>query len=134
MLALALAETSGTMRPASWPGLTGAMSSPDCQAGRAMRALTPPPVEPPLSARRPSPSFHARSLRLAPVRSSVPPTASTNGLEHGKSTCALPSLMPSDEPSSPAATQMVIPISAASCSASFTCVTAEAVHTETSSA
>ncbi len=42
--------------------------------------------------------------------------------------------MPSDDPSSPAATQIVMPISAASCSASLTCVTADAVHTDTSSA
>jgi hypothetical protein len=85
-----------------------------------MRELTPPPVEPPPSVRTPSPSFHARSLRLAPVRNSVPPTASTYGLDEGKSQWAWPSLMPSDEPSSPAATQMVMPISAASCSDSLT--------------
>ena len=50
--------------------------------------------------------------------SRVPPQASANGLEAGKSTCSLPSSWDwsrmSEEPSSPAATQTVTPKVAAS--------------------
>ena len=39
----------------------------------------------------------------------LPPQASANGLEAGKSTCSPPPLTPSDEPLSPDAMQTVIP-------------------------
>ncbi len=46
------------------------------------------------------------------------------GLEAGKSTCTLPSDTPSDEPLSPAATQIVTPIAAAAWNAWSYCVIA----------
>src|SRR5438445_8904214 len=101
-----------------------------CQGGRAANVLTPPPVLPPLSARRPSPSFHTMSGCVPPLCGIVvPPTASTYGLPLGKSTYACPSCTPSPEPSSPAATQLVRPMCAASRSVSLTCLSNCLVHT-----
>src|SRR5262249_51631349 len=51
--------------------------------------------------------------------SRVPPQARAYGLEAGRSTCALRSLIPSDEPLSPEATVTVTPSSAASRRALF---------------
>src|SRR5262249_32363586 len=51
----------------------------------------------------------------------VPPTASTHGLEAGKSTWARPSVTPSVTPLSPAAVTTVMPCFAAGCNASFIC-------------
>src|SRR6185437_1188197 len=95
--------TSGTPRP-----LDGTFAFA-CQFGRGKTWLTPPPVAPPPA------SFHTVSLEMfEPLPASlVPPQARTCGLEAGKSTWLLPSLTPSDEPSSPAATVMVTPSAAA---------------------
>src|ERR1035438_9062102 len=80
-----------------------------CHEGRAKTLLTPPPVAPSWLAN----SFHTTSETIvAPLASSlVPPHASTCGLEAGKSTL-LP-IPPSVDPSSPAATVIVIPSAAA---------------------
>src|SRR5580658_4677398 len=95
----------------------------DCHAGRGKTALTPPPVLPPLSARKPSPSFHTTSpSELFCDSTVVPPTESTYGLELGKSACACPSPTASLEPSSPAATLIVMPRYAASFRLSLSCV------------
>src|SRR5579883_1865887 len=68
--------------------------------------LMPPPVAPPKGR-----SFHTTSPEILffDEFSLVPPQASTKGLDAGKSTCDKPSSTPSDDPSSPAATQTVIP-------------------------
>ena len=70
----------------------------------------PPPVAPPSV-----PSFQTTSLEIVvPLAfNRVPPHARTLGLEAGKSTWAWPSLTPSLDPLSPAATVMVIPNAAA---------------------
>src|SRR3954469_3412022 len=75
------------------------------------KPLTPPPVAPSLF----ESSFQTSSeLMLEPEPASlVPPQARTCGLEAGKSQCCLPSVRPSVEPSSPAATVMVMPRAAA---------------------
>src|SRR5256885_2621621 len=88
---------------------------PCCQAGRANTVLTPPPVAPSLALV----SFHTTSLAIdAPLAVSlVPPHASAYGLEAGKSTCGWPSLSPSPQPLSPAATVTGTPSAAASSSA-----------------
>ena len=84
--------------------------------------LTPPPVEPPPAlVRLPGACHHTTSLLPA---TSVPPTASTFGLADGKSICAPPSLTWSPEPSSPDATQTVMPSSAAACRRRSTAVSA----------
>ena len=55
-----------------------------CQEGNGNTWLTPPPVAPSLTLV----SFHTTSLTIEPPRavSLVPPHASTDGLEAGKST------------------------------------------------
>jgi hypothetical protein len=69
----------------------------------------PPPLPPPLLFQTLSP------LSLAPlVFSLVPPQPTTQGLEAGKSTCALPSLTPSVARPSPEAAKTETPASAAS--------------------
>ena len=52
-------------------------------------------------------------IAVADAVSRVPPQASMNGLDAGKSTCALPSVTASPEPLSPAAAQTVTPSAAA---------------------
>jgi hypothetical protein len=81
-----------------------------CHVGNANSWLTPPPLP-----------LHATSLEMAdPVNSKVvPPQASTNGLDAGKSTWSPPSFMPSLEPSSPDAAVIVMPSEAASWNAAF---------------
>ena len=70
----------------------------------------PPPLAPPLL-----PSFHTTSLEivLPELCKVVPPQPSTYSLEAGKSTWASPSVISSREPSSPEATQTVMPMAAA---------------------
>src|SRR6516164_2242531 len=74
----ARAATSGTMRPSIAWGLIEETFTV-CQAGRGNFSLTPPPLEPPLSARRPSPFFQVSSFTMAPpaTLNCVPPTPST---------------------------------------------------------
>src|SRR5208282_6372960 len=76
----------------------------------------PPPVAPSLLAS----SFHTASfvMVLPDATSCVPPQASTLGLDAGKSTWFRPSVTPSVDPSSPAATQIVTPMAAADWNAS----------------
>src|SRR5271165_3063956 len=87
-----------------------------CHCGRGKTVLTPPPVAPlwPLPVRRPGDCHQTCSVTFGGVPVSiVPPTARANGLELGKSTCALPSVNSSPDPSSPADTHVVIPTTAA---------------------
>src|SRR5580658_10053798 len=116
---------SGTHRPPNAPGLTDAIGSPFCQLGWGKMALTPPPVLPPLppiSALIPSPFFQTTSrFRPLLLRMVVPPTDRTYGLEAGKLTWAYPSSTAPVEPSSPVATQTVMPSIAASCRVSLIC-------------
>src|SRR2546423_12355496 len=85
-----------------------------CHEGRGMSTLTPPPVDPaPLPLRRPGDTHQTCSLLAVVPVNIVPPTLNANGLTLGKSTCPLPSFNSSPEPSSPEATQTVIPSSAA---------------------
>ena len=110
MLGSASPETSGTPRPP--PEAVGAGTlRPCCQVGSGKRSLTPPPVAPSLAAV----SFQTTSLVIVePEPSSlVPPQQRTLGLEPGKSTWLAPSVTPSVEPLSPAATVMVTPSAAA---------------------
>src|SRR5690349_4459399 len=75
VLPAATAETSGTIRPGLPFGLTEGILMVDCQGGRWKTELTPPPVLPPPSLRRPSPSNHTFSLNpLALLTRAVPPT------------------------------------------------------------
>src|SRR4029078_9592322 len=77
--------------------------------------LTPPPVAPPRPlTRSPLPPCHTTSVNFLYLRVfMVPPTARTNGLELGKSTCAPLVFCMSPEPSSPAAQATVISRAAA---------------------
>src|SRR5271168_2533769 len=106
------------------PSLVNALKF-DCQAGVAKKLEMPPPLAPPLA-----PSFHTVSLAmlLCAARRLVPPQASANGLEAGKSTWSAPSLTPSEEPLSPDATHTVMPMVAAAWSASSMAVIACAVQ------
>ena len=76
-------------------------------------SLTPPPVAP-----APTPLFHTTSELTTPVAGSassrVPPQARACGLDAGKSVCTVPSVAPSELPSSPAAAVTVTPSAAAS--------------------
>ena len=96
------------LKAARWPLLW--------QLGSGKTSLMPPPVAPSLFAS----SFHTVSLLmlLPEATNFVPPQASTLGLEAGKSTWFSPSVTPSVEPSSPAATQTVTPMAAAAWNAS----------------
>src|ERR1700685_1561375 len=120
--------TSGTPRPTLWLGLAEAGTPAlACQLGTGVKkSLMPPPVAPSLFAS----SFHTVSLlmELPEAPSFVPPQARTLGLEAGKSTWLSPSVTPSVEPSSPAATQTVTPIAAAAWNASSIEVMACAVQ------
>src|SRR5271170_1867478 len=86
----------------------------------------PPPVAPSLFAS----SFHTVSLLMVLPEATrrVPPHASTCGLDAGKSTWFRPSVAPSVDPSSPAATQTVTPMAAADWNASSIDVMACWVH------
>src|SRR3954452_24773453 len=100
---------SGTPRPVAPVGRVGTLAVA-CQVGRGNAALTPPPVA------LFGPSFQTTSSPMPPPAASVtrvPPHASTNGLDAGKSTWPLRSPTPSSEPLSPAAAQTVTPIAAA---------------------
>src|SRR5271166_396684 len=90
-------------------------SKPSCQVGSGKTLLTPPPVAPPLGR-----SFQTVSSTIFPLEDCrvVPPQPSTNELDAGKSTWLLPSLIPSEEPLSPEATQTVTPMAAAAWKAS----------------
>src|ERR1035437_1388284 len=100
--------TSGTPRPPVLVVAAGTCAFV-CHEGKSKTLLTPPPVAPSLLAN----SFHTTSETIvAPLASSlVPPQANTCGLDAGKSTL-LP-VPPSVDPSSPAATVIVIPSAAA---------------------
>src|ERR1019366_3195204 len=107
--------TSGTPRPLKLPGFfEGGTLAFACQVGMAKVSLTPPPVAPPLD-----PSFQTTSLEIEPPLTPrrVPPQASENGLDAGKSTWSWPSPTPSSDPLSPQATHTVTPIADAACSA-----------------
>jgi tetratricopeptide (TPR) repeat protein len=81
----ASAATSGTTRPSIAPAFKDATCT-SCHSGRANLTLTPPPVEPPLGwLRSPGAFHHTTSCSPSTI---VPPTASTNGLDAGKCTCA----------------------------------------------
>src|SRR6478672_4334114 len=105
----AKADTSGTIRPLILP-LLSELTLTFCHAGLSNFMLTPPPVEPPpLLVRLPGASHQTTSFTDPPDWVNiVPPTLSTNGLEPGKSTWALPSSSWSPEPSSPEETQIVM--------------------------
>src|ERR1700689_1598398 len=117
--------TSGTPRP---PPLTLGAGTFElaCQLGRGNRLLTPPPVAPSLLAV----SFHTTSETIvAPLAFSfVPPHASTCGLDAGKST--LFPVAPSLDPSSPAATVIVMPSAAALWHAASSAVAAWCVQVD----
>ena len=88
--------------------MTVLMSSPDCQEGRALKPLTPPPVLPPPSLLSPSPSNQVTSLPVF-LSSAVPPTERTKGLLAGKSSWAWSFCTWSSVPSSPLEIQTVMP-------------------------
>src|SRR6201992_1522747 len=107
------AVTSGTTRPSMLPLLSD-LTSTFCHFGRGKRTLTPPPVAPLLrlrfGVRRPGFLCQTRSIHWpSTCFISVPPTASTNGLEAGNAQCAFLSSCWSLLPSSPALTQIVMP-------------------------
>src|SRR5262249_61111679 len=110
--------TSGTPRPLWPPGLAdGGIPVVVWYVGTGKKSLTPPPP-----ALLVGFSFHTVSLVMVvpETTSLVPPHPSANGLEAGKSTCALPSVLPSPHPLSPAAQRTVTPHAApagAACSA-----------------
>ena len=87
--------------------------------------LMPPPVAPSLGS-----SFQTTSLAIWPfwMVSFVPPQPSACGAEAGKSTCCLPSVTPSVDPLSPAATVTLTPAAAPSVRICSICVRACAVQ------
>src|SRR5580704_17181819 len=121
----AFPATSGTPRPTKPFGAFGTFAL-DWYVGSANTSLTPPPVAPSFA----ESSFHTCSLPIAlpEIANFVPPHATTNGLAAGKSTVGVPSVLPSDEPSSPAATSTVTPIVDASWHAEFSASRDCSVH------
>ena len=141
MVGSALPATSGTPRP-----VEGALPVPEvgfflfllaeaagagtlalaCQVGSGKTVEIPPPVAPSLA----ESSFQTTSPEsvLPEAVIFVPPQARTCGLEAGKSTWLLPSVTPSVEPLSPAATVMVTPSRAAAWQALSSAVVACAVQ------
>src|ERR1700733_11734433 len=87
--------------------------------------LIPPPPAPSLGR-----SFQTTSLVTSPpeIRSDVPPQPSACGAEAGKSTCCLPSVTPSVDPPSPAATVTVTPSAAPSVRICSICIRACSVQ------
>src|SRR5258708_38599680 len=88
--------------------------------------MPPPPAPGPEG-----PSFQTVSLAMVvafDAMSRVPPQATAFGLEEGKSACALPSLMPSEAPSSPAAAKTVTPSAPAAWNAASNCFIDAAVQ------
>src|SRR5450432_2449023 len=131
----ASAQTSGMTRPSILGWFTDWMVT-FCQLGRLKRTLTPPPpAPPPCPFLSPGATNHTCSVGLAVVPVIiVPPTLKTNGLELGKSTCALVSPTASPEPSSPDEMQTVIPSKATACRRALICLRADADQSGESSA